>query len=746
MKLLLLLTPSDLEYLDRFSRLEALRGHQVIKTSQSYVNPVTLDAVCDKHRVDAVLCFQQPALEAILKDTPDFTPPTGRKKLTLNDYAGSLLRLRSKREVVVCNPLERLLTVPEEKFILNRYVSKLTQKDKWLPATEFQWGMVTHENKEEVLAAIDSADLCAIDIETQYPQYDLRILNCVSYTCYDKKTHTTKSWVVPFEEIWHWEFIRAANASKSRKVFQRGIFDNAYFLRWGAPVANWLYDTYNFFHSWLSELPKDLGFITAFSMRDVRFWKDDGKTGNLIDYYRYNAKDGWATINSLLSLLAEAPAFAYSNYIEHEFPLVFPSLHAALEGLECDVEEFAKIRAEKEQEVESILTRLRNIFSTPKYNPGSWQQNEKVFELLGCGGLGGTGKIPTLKAKAAHPLNNVVFSLIEDYKKEAKQVGTYFAPEKLWHDRIYYEIDPGGTDTLRAASKESVFDCGWQIQNIPRDDPAFKRCVLAPPGWFIAEADKKQSEARCVAYLSGDPALLELVESTHDYHAWNAAAFFGIPYEKIFDEETGKTLDKPIRDLSKRTNHGANYNMGAGVMLDTMGPKKVAEAKITLKLPAFLSLKSVCRFLLDRYEATYPVVKGRWYESIIQAIETTKRLVSPFGWVRIFHGSPRNNKQHLNSAVAHAPQNLSVTIINKEWYKIWRETVYGSLRNKVRIKAQIHDSLLFIYRRVEDAMKVQSMMDLRVNVTCSGGITRNMFIPSDLSLGKEPTRRWSDLK
>jgi hypothetical protein len=44
-------------------------------------------------------------------------------------------------------------------------------------------------------------------------------------------------------------------------------------------------------------------------------------------------------------------------------------------------------------------------------------------------------------------------------------------------------------------------------------------------------------------------------------------------------------IAKDLRDLSKRTNHGANYNMGGSVMLDTMGPKRVAQAKLVLKLP-----------------------------------------------------------------------------------------------------------------------------------------------------------------
>jgi hypothetical protein len=187
--------------------------------------------------------------------------------------------------------------------------------------------------------------------------------------------------------------------------------------------------------------------------------------------------------------------------------------------------------------------------------------------------------------------------------------------------------------------------------------------------------------------------------------------------------------------------------MQGQMMLDTMGPKLVALAKRKLKLPAGWSLVRVCSFLLDRYSATYPDVKGDWYEHIVNTIELTKQLVSPFGWVRLFFGQPRKHKPSLNAAVAHAPQNLSVSIINREWYAIWRETMYGSLRFKVRIKAQIHDSLLFIYKMPEDAQTVHKMMQTTVPVTDPHGVTRDMMIPTDLSTGKRGLAvRWSELK
>lgn len=758
MRVLLISTYFDEPYFERFQRLPALRGCKLLNTSKAVGNSRELDAICKRLQIDAVCTTRVELLHSLLAATPDFIP-SPRKKPSLDNYAGSLLHTASGIPVVILNPLERLQTVAYEKAIVDRYLSKITKANSWFKQTKFQWKLVTADNQYQILEEISRARLVAVDIETPWPADAIRSIRCASYTCYHPATHTTNSYVVPFTETWHQEFIRAANSSATPKVFQNGLFDNVYFLRWGAPCRNWFYDTFHLFHSWYSELPKRLDFVASFAIRDVRYWKEDGKTGNLEDLYRYNALDGWSTVNALLSLLQEAPDWAIDNYCDHEFPMVFPCITSALEGLVADKERFQQIKEKKEIEVEKLLKRLQVMVAADSFNPGSPKQMSNLFQLLGCSDLvkqehlsnqenarRGTGKIPAQKAKYRHPLNHVILTLCENYKQERKQVGTYFDVSKLWNGLILWSINPGKTDTGRGASEESAFDCGWQIQNIPRDDLSFKECCLAPPGWFIAEIDKKQSEARCVGYLAGEQKLIDLVESSHDYHSWNASEFFGVPYENIYDEAAGKTLDKPLRDLSKRTNHGANYNMGAEVMLDTMGPAKVAAAKVTLNLPSWMRLRDVCQYLLDRYAKSYPNVKGRWYQSIISRIEVSRKLVSPLGWTRYFFGDPKRNKQHLNAAVAHEPQNLSVAIINKEWYKIWRETIYGSLVGRIRIKAQIHDSLLFIYKTPEDAKQVEALMNVKVPVTGADGQQRVLFIPCDLSLGSQPTRRWSDLK
>ena len=96
--------------------------------------------------------------------------------------------------------------------------------------------------------------------------------------------------------------------------------------------------------------------------------------------------------------------------------------------------------------------------------------------------------------------------------------------------------------------------------------------------------------------------------------------------------------------------------------------------------------------------------------------------------------------------VAHGPQNLSVAIINRVFYAIWRDSVYGDLRGRVRLKAQIHDSLFYCFRGADTPDLVRQRMAHSVQVTDIKGKTRTMLIPPDMSIGDGNAKFWSDIK
>ena len=715
--------------------------------------------------IDSAIVTDGKLLLQIMKAMPDFKHSYNKngteKRLTLNDYHGSFItvpgyKLGRERDldVLFLNPLEHLRTVPEARFVFKRFISKITKPNSWFPQSEFTWELANENSIGNLYDHFQSALLVAADIETDEGS-ELRTINCSGYCGLfpDGSTHAV---VIPTTTMWGVLWMRKFNELSAPKVYQNGLYDNLYKLRYNSPTFNWLFDTQNLFHSWYSELPKRLDFITAFALRKVRYWKDDGKTGGALSHYEYNAKDCWATLNSAMSLMLEMPEWAKQNYLI-EFPLNFPCLHCEADGLSLDRAEFDLSKKEVEEKLAPLEAQVTAWFGRG-FNPASPLQVKALLKVLGCADRSGHVKSSDEKAltaaSASHPFNERLLSTILEIRGYRKLLSTYLDWDKFWLDRLYYKLNPAGTDTGRLASSESSFWCGMQIQNIPqRDGTAVKRYIVADPGWDgIAEGDYAQSEARCVGYMSGCTSLIDLVEGPHDYHAWNASKFFGVSYESIYDENwkdpadgktKGKTLNKKLRDLSKRTNHGANYNMGAQVMLETMGPKMVAEAKAILNLPPRMTLLEVCAHLLGQYEATYPEVKVDLQEWIKRTIAITKKLVSPLGWTRYFFNDPNKSKPALNAAVAHGPQNLSVGIINEVFYKIWKKTVYGELRGLVRIKAQIHDSILFAYKGADTPERVRELMINPVYVKDIKGVERLLKIPPDMSAGKKV---WAELK
>ncbi len=735
---------------------------------------------CEAANVTGIVCTNQAFLEKLLHAQSDFSPPNNKRGITLDDYQGSFMRTpRSKIPVVFLNPLANLVTVRYATVAAKRFVSKLTQPSKWFPQTEFTWELGSAATLDSIFTRwLDNSAIISIDIETIRDDPARRI-SCIGFAAYFPATHTSECLVIPFTDMYLINWVRKFCQLPQPKILQNGLYDNLYLLRWGCPVHAWLHDTQHLFHSWYSEFPKRLDFITAFNVRESRYWKDDGKSGSLSDYYRYNAQDCWATLNSYLAMVAEVPEYAFNNYCT-EFPLVFPCLTCEVEGLAIDMERLAAVKLAEENKVEQLNLRFQTLIAAPNFNVNSSQQVKNLFKVLGLSHLPDTAAASMLKAQASTPFNGKILDELTKIRKARKLVSTYFKPEKFWNQRLYYKLNPAGTDTGRLASSESSFWCGLQIQNIPRGD-AVKQCVVSDTGWLLAEIDKAQSEARCVGYLSGETKLIWLVESVHEYHSWNASDFFGIPYNQIYDEShvnpdgtTGKTINKTIRDLAKRTNHGANYNMGPWMMLNTMGPKNVSIAKVTLKLRT--TLEGTCKYMLEKYDATYPRVKGLWYESMVKEVEVTGKLTSQLGWVRVFFQKPTKSKPALNSVVAHNPQNLSVALINLEFYNAWRCQIHGSfyrvstetirlgwfterarirkervletfdLRGLIRIKAQIHDSIFFQYLETATWLPQKfrdTLMDTRISIRGADGVSRSMFIPSDISAGKN---RWSELK
>jgi DNA polymerase I-like protein with 3'-5' exonuclease and polymerase domains len=669
---------------------------------------------------------------------PRLCSTASSKDQIVDNYQGNLL-YDSKHDLhfLIVSPLKQTMTVPYGQFLLDRYCSKITKPGKWIDTDSFNWEILgSGDSYEAALSAISSAILVAVDIETRK---DLS-MSCISYTCLTAAM-TTRTFVVPLpyklpvsDYEYRFAYIAKFNATATPKVGQNFKYDISYLHRYHCPVTGWLWDTMVMHHSYYCELPKDLGTISSFYLRSSVFWKNEGDSGNEHDLYHYNALDTWNTLWVMLAWLAEAPKYARDNYLQ-EFPVLIPCVLAEATGLLVDMVRFKEIQADKTAEAERERLELGQNLATPNFNPGSHKQVKELLTIIGCKDLATSSDDKTLKKCAyRHPYNEFLVDKITAYRKAAKLVSTYLKEDKIFCGRILYGLSPYGTDTGRLSSKSHNFWTGLQIQNIPRDG-GVKEFMVADPGFLLGECDYAQNESRTTGYITGDTVLIDNVESDLDFHKSNASMFFGVAYDAV---------TKDLRQLAKPVNHGANYNMGPEVLVDTMGLINIFKAAKMLRLPSNYTARQVGAYLLGCFARTYKIVTNDYKVWIKYQVETHRLLRGATGWTRYCFGNPSKSKPSLNAYIAHPPQSLGAMLLNKAYVRVFNEVWIPHSAN-FKLCAQIHDSILFQYREGHEylADMVAVCMTNETVVTDLKGTARTMVVPVDLSIGG---KSWQDSK
>lgn len=760
MRILLIHTFADRNYLPRLK--DALGSVGCSLFGEDISTRTEIVRLSERAGLTQILCSSQKVLSVLLHHD-------GVKKPSLDNYAGSLFTLYSDKlgqiEIVFINPLEHLVTVSYGKYLFRRYLSKFSEPDKWLKEPEFTWEILEEISYPEIYASYKTADLIAVDIETgKEPYIHMREVGytAVFFPKAPGEVLRTHSCVCEIDSPFKLALIRNINDLPAAKILQNGKYDLSYLARYNAPLRNYLWDTATLMHCWQSELPKDLGFLGAFFSRKAMYWKDLAGSANKRDRLLYNCKDTYTTALAFLQMMHEIPDYAKHNYL-NEFPLLFPCHMAEMTGIKRDNETLEQAAA-KQKEIIKTENDSLNVMLGGQFNVASPVQMKKLLAVLGCKDLESADEKNLKKASLRHPLNAFLIAKIIKVRKARKLLSTYLTPGKEFYaesdkekssGRILYSLNPHGTDTGRLASKEHHFWCGLQVQNIPRGD-SVKCTLVADDGYVLAECDLEQAESRDTAHVAGDENLIAAVSSDKDFHSVNASAFFGVPYDSIYDQAAGKTKDKGLRDLAKRVNHGANYLMGANVLVDTMGLDKIWEAQRLLKLSRFWAPKQVAEFLLSRFHATYPKLSKVFYPGVTAEINRTGMLSSkavhdaPYqastkGWTRYCFGKPAENKRDLNAYVAHVPQSLNAMTLNKAFMHVFYDLAFLP---EFKLLCQIHDSILFQVKRGHEYLieEVKKRMEIPVTITGYDGVTRTFTVPAAAKAGKDGNgaSRWSE--
>jgi len=690
-----------------------------------------------------------------------------KTQATLSTFRGS--RLNFSIPAIICAPLEQLHTLTYGHFLLENDVKKFRELGR--PPIQLKFKVC--ETQEDLFKAAFVLSECLFisgDIETDGHSR----ITCIAFTGVTEQL-TTITYVIPFIDFGldHWptqsqyadaiQTMQTICANEVPKMFYNGNYDCQYLIKYNSEPNNWVLDAMGLLHAQYAELEKNLAFAASLHCYDYYYWKlEDAlskKNKEIRGYWGYCAKDSWYPARIFLNMIQEGyPSYAIANY-QRLFKLCYPCIYCAFEGIKIDENERLKARKESEEELNKRSHVLKTMAANQNFNPNSSTQVAVfLYDIIGAKSIQiknkETGKYEIKKStdkkilqnKIApqHPLLARIIDDIVSYREEVKAISTYFdflqyrMPDES--DRLLYSMSPFTTDTGRFSSKQSNFreinyekgkaiSYGMQIQNQPTDSST-KSFLVADLNYEMAEADNNKSEARCVAFLSGCRKMQTAIENQdRDFYKSLGPLFFGIPYEKVSKELRNSAL--------KHIVHQANYLGGWEVFINRIGIKKVYEIGAMLG-KNIVDVKAFVNWLISRYHVGFPEVQEHWKE-IRREVLRSHRLVSVLGYTRHFFGNIIEDHGVLRAAVAHEPQNLSVSILNKGFWRMYRDIVLQE-HGAFRLKNQIHDAIMFQYppeRREEFKIRVLQCMDNPVNVR--GQV---LTIPVDYKYGQS----WKQIK
>ncbi len=202
------------------------------------------------------------------------------------------------------------------------------------------------------------------------------------------------------------------------------------------------------------------------------------------------------------------------------------------------------ILAAKEKLYEFDEVRMFETQEGKIFNPNSPMQLRKLlFDYLGLtptGKLTKTGAISTdaevlEELESEHPLPKAIL----DIRQLGKMKNTYISkilPELDRDGRIRTNFNLIFTTSGRLSSSGK-----FNAQQIPRDNPIIKGCIVAPEGYSIISQDLQTGEVYYAAVLSGDKNLQEVFRTGGDFHSTIAKMVFDLPctaddVKKLFPE------------------------------------------------------------------------------------------------------------------------------------------------------------------------------------------------------------------
>jgi DNA polymerase-1 len=248
------------------------------------------------------------------------------------------------------------------------------------------------------------------------------------------------------------------------------------------------------------------------------------------------------------------------------------------------------------------------------------------------------------------------------------------------------------------------------LQNIPIRTPQGRRiraAFIATPGWKILSADYSQIELRIMAHISGDEGLRHAFEHGHDVHRATAAEVFGLPLDKVSEDE---------RRTAKTINFGLIYGMSSFGLAQGLGIERVT-----------------AQAYIDSYFSRYPLVK-RYMDQTRERARKEGYVETVFGrrlWLPEMKSGSPGRRQGAERAAINAPmQGTAADLIKLAMVSVQSWLEEEKLRSKLIM--QVHDELVLEVpedelEKIRDGVRerMQNVAKLEVALVVDVGVGDN---------------------
>ena len=495
------------------------------------------------------------------------------------------------------------------------------------PATKHYEMVCDEQALARWLAAIDAADLVAVDTETtsldpmQARIVGVSLAMTPGAACYIPLGHRYAGAPDQLDREATLRRLGPWLADPAKKKLGQNIkYDQHAFANDGLALAGVAHDTLLESYVLESHKPHDMDNLAGRHLNLTTISYDDvtGKGAKRIPFEQvaidrateYAAEDADVTLRlhrALYPAIAEDAKLDYV-YTQIELPARDVLFRMERNGILIDSALLARQSRELGEKVMALEQQAHQLAGQP-FNLGSPKQlGEILFQRMNlpvvrktATGQPSTDEEVLQELAADYPLPKVLL----EHRSVSKLKSTYTDKLPLMVNartgRVHTTFAQATAVTGRLASSDP------NLQNIPvrtAEGRRIREAFIAPPDHVLVSADYSQIELRIMAHLSHDPALVKAFHEGQDIHRATAGEIFGVPPGEV-------TTDQ--RRYIKAVNFGLIYGMGAFGLAQQLGIERGAAQQF-----------------IDKYFARYP--------GVAEYMQRTRETARELGYVETVFG------------------------------------------------------------------------------------------------------------